>query len=111
MTTPIQRVCVHCGSGNGVPKSAMAQTADVFVALPGGLGTMQGLFEVLTWAQIGLHGRPIGLLNVRSYFDPLLSLIDRARQHGYLHNTDRVRLIAQADPDSLLDRLIGGRSV
>ena len=72
-------------------KAMMADVSDAFVALPGGFGTLEELFEILTWAQIGLHSRPVGVLNVLGYFDPLLEQVERARMEGFdLQRTSRL---------------------
>ena len=84
-------------------KARMSELADAFLALPGGFGTLEELFEIITWAQIGLHTKPIGLLNTRSYFDPLLALIDHARQEGFIYGEHRALLSQARDPDALLD--------
>jgi uncharacterized protein (TIGR00730 family) len=90
-------------------KSIMANMADAFVALPGGLGTLEELCEILTWSQLGLHDRPIGLLNVEAFFDTLLALLNHTRLQGFLHHSDRVQLIVEEVPDLLLDRLLDSR--
>jgi uncharacterized protein (TIGR00730 family) len=86
-------------------KARMAETADAFVALPGGFGTFEELFEILTWSQIGLHRKPIGILNVDSYFDPLLALIDHARSEGFIYSEHTDLLINEHEPTELLDRI------
>jgi hypothetical protein len=86
-------------------KARLAEMSDAFIALPGGYGTFEELFEVLTWAQIGLHRKPVGLLNVRNYFDPLLALIDHARREGFIYEEHRQLISADESPDALLDRL------
>jgi len=65
-------------------KSLMAGLSDAFIALPGGFGTFEELFEIITWAQLGIHQKPIGLLNVNGYFDPLLSMISRAVEDEFI---------------------------
>ncbi len=86
-------------------KALMADLADAFLAIPGGLGTLDELFEVWTWAQLGLHRKPIGLLNVAGYFDPLLSFLDRATEEGFVSAGHRATLLVESDPAVLLDRL------
>ena len=86
-------------------KTRMAEMADAFVALPGGFGTFDELFEILTWSQIGLHQNPIGILNTLDYFTPLLALIDHARQEGFIYNEHIDLLINEADPQALLTRM------
>jgi uncharacterized protein (TIGR00730 family) len=86
-------------------KAEMAARADAFLALPGGFGTLDELFEALTWQQLGLHGRPVGLLDVDGYFTPLLRFLDGAVDAGLLAPRDRARLLTHTDADSLLDAL------
>ena len=88
-------------------KARMAQLADGFIALPGGFGTFEELFEILTWAQLGFHQKPIGLLNVAGYFDPLLALCDQAVAEGFLRAENRAQLLAHTAPADLLDALAG----
>lgn len=86
-------------------KSMMAEMSQGFIALPGGLGTMEELFEILTWAQIGLHRHPVGALNVADYFTPLIEFIDHAQREGFLYSEHRSLLNSEADPARLLDKL------
>jgi uncharacterized protein (TIGR00730 family) len=86
-------------------KARLAEISDAFIALPGGYGTFEELFEILTWAQIGLHRKPIGLLNARNYFDPLLTLIDHARREGFIYEEHRQFISANEDPALLLEAL------
>lgn len=83
-------------------KARMAQLADGFIALPGGIGTFEELFEVLTWAQLGFHQKPIGLLNVADYFAPLLTLCNQAVAEGFLSPASRNLLLTASAPDVLL---------
>lgn len=86
-------------------KQAMADLADGFVALPGGLGTFDELFEILTWNQIGLHGKPVGVLNVAGYFDALLGVIELAVREGFAPPTARSRILVAAAPAELLQAM------
>jgi uncharacterized protein (TIGR00730 family) len=86
-------------------KAVMAELADAFVALPGGFGTLEELFEVLTWAQLGIHSKPIGLLNTAGYYDPLLAFVDRAIAGGFVRPEYRAFLVVAPDPSGLLDLL------
>jgi len=86
-------------------KAVMAELSDAFVALPGGYGTWEELFEMLTWSQLGIHCKPCGLLNVNGYYDPLLDLADRAVSEGFLREVNRNLLLSDDDPERLLDRL------
>lgn len=83
-------------------KAMMAEMADAFIALPGGFGTMEELFEMLTWSQIGLHSKPIGILNVRQYFNPLLTLIEHAKDQGFIYSEHRELIRVSNDPDELI---------
>jgi uncharacterized protein (TIGR00730 family) len=86
-------------------KALMARLSQAFVALPGGLGTLEELCEVLTWSQLGLHAKPCAVLDVEGYFDPLLALLDRAVAEGFVRPEHRALLIEERDPERLLDRL------
>jgi len=83
-------------------KMKMTTLGAGFVALPGGLGTLDELVEALTWAQLGLHDKPIGLLNVEGYFDPFLSLLDHATREGFVKLAHRELLITASSPEILL---------
>ena len=86
-------------------KARMAELADAFAALPGGFGTLEEFFEILTWAQIGLHKKPVGLLNVYSYFDDLLKFLEHANKEGFTF-WEHQKLYSQAGhPEELLDAL------
>jgi hypothetical protein len=91
-------------------KALMAELADAFIALPGGFGTLDEFCEILTWAQLGLHGKPCGLLNVEGYFDPLLALFDRAVEDRFLHPKHRSMLITADDPKMLLEEMSSYRA-
>lgn len=86
-------------------KARMADLADAFVALPGGLGTLDEMFEMLTWGQLGLHGKPCGFLDVAGYYAPLLTFLDRAVQAGFVKPEHRDLVLVDEDPARLLDRL------
>lgn len=86
-------------------KMVMAQLADAFIALPGGFGTLDELFEVTTWTQLGYHNKPVGLLNVCSYFDLLLRFLDQARDVGFIRGGHRGIMIAAATIDDLVQAL------
>lgn len=83
-------------------KALMEQLSGGFVALPGGFGTMDELFEILTWGQLGIHQKPVGLLNVSGYYDALLSWIDRAVRDGLVHAMHRGLFCVAAEPVELL---------
>jgi uncharacterized protein (TIGR00730 family) len=86
-------------------KAKMAELSDAFVAMPGGYGTLEELFEVVTWAQLGLHDKPVALLNVGGYFDGLLGCIDSAVAEGFIRPEHRRLLMSGSEPDALLDAL------
>jgi uncharacterized protein (TIGR00730 family) len=86
-------------------KATMAELADAFVALPGGLGTFEELFEIWTWGQLGLHAKPYGVLNTAGYYGPLIRFLDHARDEGFIRPAQRARLVVDADASSLLDKL------
>jgi uncharacterized protein (TIGR00730 family) len=88
-------------------KARMAELAEGFVALPGGMGTLEELAEILTWAQLGLHARPCGLLDVAGYYDPLVAFLDRAVAEGFVRPDHRRLLVVAQDPDALLDAFAG----
>lgn len=85
-------------------KALMAELADAFVALPGGLGTLEELFEVLTWAQLGIHQKACGLLNVANYYDPLLTFLDRAVEQRFVRAEHRQLLRVEEDPERLFEQ-------
>jgi uncharacterized protein (TIGR00730 family) len=87
-------------------KALMAEQSDAFVALPGGLGTYEELCEVLTWAQLGIHHKPVGCLNTLGYFDPLAKLLDHAVSEGFLRPDQQSALLSASDPEELLKQLI-----
>jgi uncharacterized protein (TIGR00730 family) len=86
-------------------KALMADLADAFVALPGGAGTLEELFEVYTWAQLGLHRKPCGLLDVEGYFSGLVGFLDHAVSERFLPEEHRAMLIVESDPRALIARL------
>ena len=86
-------------------KALMADLSDAFVALPGGVGTLEELFEQWTWGQIGLHSKPCGLLNSAGYYDPMLAMIERMTASGFLAPAYREMLVVEADPAAFLRRI------
>jgi uncharacterized protein (TIGR00730 family) len=86
-------------------KLKMLELSDAMIALPGGFGTMEELFEVLTWAQLGLHTKPIGILNVDRYYDDLIKLVENMNTKGFLKSEHRDMLIISNNVDELLDKL------
>ena len=86
-------------------KARMYSLADGYLALPGGYGTLDELFETLTWAQIGEHQKPVGLLNVAGYYNPLLKMLDRAVTEKFLFLEHRLSLLCASEPEKLLDAM------
>jgi uncharacterized protein (TIGR00730 family) len=87
-------------------KMLMADFSDGFIALPGGIGTLEEIFEIWTWAQLGIHAKPCGLLNVAGYFDPLIAFLDRAVEEQFVKPAVRSLLLVESDPSELLDRFV-----
>lgn len=90
-------------------KARMAEAADAFIALPGGYGTLDELFEALTWTQIGLQAKPCGVLNVDGYYDALLAMLDRMAADGFLRPGHRELLVSASAPEALLAALAAVR--
>lgn len=86
-------------------KAMMASLSDAFIAMPGGYGTLEELFEMLTWAQLGIHAKPIGLLNVDHFYDGLLAFVNNGREQGFIRPQHALFLNADADPAALVQRL------
>ncbi|MBI1282459.1 MAG: TIGR00730 family Rossman fold protein [Anaerolineaceae bacterium] len=87
-------------------KALMAEIADAFVAMPGGFGTLDELFEIITWAQLGFHNKPIALLNIGGYFDPLRTFIDHMVTEGFVKPEHRDAVLVKNEVDDLLDTLL-----
>jgi uncharacterized protein (TIGR00730 family) len=90
-------------------KARMVELADAFVAMPGGFGTFDELFEVMTWAQLGIHDGPIGILDVENYFEPFTHLVARAIGEGFVRPEFAALVVRASEPDVLLDRLVSHR--
>ncbi|MEM5401378.1 TIGR00730 family Rossman fold protein [Paraburkholderia unamae] len=86
-------------------KKMMADLSDAFVAMPGGAGTLEELFEVYTWAQLGYHRKPVGVLNIGGFYDPLMALLDHTVREGFMRQTYRDMLQTDGDPAALIARL------
>lgn len=86
-------------------KAYMEQISDAFVAIPGGFGTLDELFEIVTWSQLGFHNKPIGILNVDGYFDSLLEFMDQSVREGFVRPQHRNMIIVESDADHLISRL------
>jgi uncharacterized protein (TIGR00730 family) len=85
-------------------KALMAELSDGFIALPGGIGTLEEFFEVWTWAQLGMHHKPIALLNAGAYFDPLIAFLDSMVARSFLRAPHRELVFVESEPEALLDR-------
>jgi hypothetical protein len=112
----VQREVAHAGlteflavDSMHARKARMADLADAFIALPGGYGTLDELFEILTWAQLGLHTKPIALLDVEHFFALLLAALDHGVAEGFLDPAHRGLLVREREVEALLDRLEGWR--
>jgi uncharacterized protein (TIGR00730 family) len=95
-------------------KALMGELSDGFIAMPGGVGTMEELFEVLSWALLGLHNKPCGLLNINGYYEQLVGFLDYVVAQGFLKPAHRALLTVETDPVKLLDEfeeLIAGLAV
>jgi uncharacterized protein (TIGR00730 family) len=90
-------------------KSLMAELSDGFIALPGGFGTLDELFEMLTWTQLGFHRKPCALLDVESYFERLVAFLDHSVEQRFVTAAHRAMLIVERDPDAMLERLAAER--
>jgi uncharacterized protein (TIGR00730 family) len=86
-------------------KALMADLADAFIALPGGLGTLEELFEVYTWSQLGLHRKPCALLDVQGYYAGVAAFLEHAVEERFLREEHRAMLVVEQDPGTLIDRL------
>ena len=86
-------------------KARMAELADGYIALPGGYGTFEEYFEVLTWAQLGMHAKPCGLLNVENYYGQLLAFLDHAVQEMFIHAPHREMILSAVDSSDLIDQM------
>lgn len=96
---------MHVVASMHARKALMAELSDAFVAMPGGFGTFEEFFEVVTWSQLGLHHKLTGLLNVGGYYDPLVRLVDHAVQEGFIKPKHRGLLVIEERPEVLLGRL------
>lgn len=97
---------LHVVASMHARKALLTELSDAFVALPGGIGTMDELFEALTWRQLGIHDKPVGLLNADGYYDPLLSMLDRMTEQQLLPAPTRSGIVAEHDISTLLDKLL-----
>ena len=96
-------------AGMHARKARMHELSDGYIALPGGFGTFDELFETLTWGQVGEHENPIGLLNVKNYYAPLLAALEHSVQEGFIFQEHFDALVYKADPEKLLDAMSNHR--
>ena len=94
---------IHIVNSMHERKQMMFDLSDAFIGLPGGLGTIEEITELLTWAQLGLNKKPCGLINVSGYFDPFLSFLDRTVSEGFMKQEHREMLLVSEDPEKLLE--------
>lgn len=88
-----------------IRKARMAELSDGFIAMPGGIGTFEELFEIWTWGQLGIHSKPLGLLNVAGFYDPLAAFLDGTVEAGFLKQAHRAMAMTDTQPAALLDRM------
>lgn len=86
-------------------KTLISGMVDGFIALPGGYGTFEELFEMVTWTQLGIHAKPVGLLNVKGFYDPLLALLDGATDEGFINEINRSLILCDSTPEALLAQI------
>lgn len=87
-------------------KQKMFELSDAFIALPGGLGTLEEIVEIMTWAQLGRHQKPIAFLNVNGFWDPMLKLLDHMKSSGFIHTANLVQPVVISEAENVIDRLI-----
>lgn len=97
---------LHVVPGMHERKAMMASRSSAFLTLPGGVGTLEEFFEILTWAVLGLHNKPIGILNVRGYYDPLIELIRHTVNARFFRPSHLDLMVVSDDPEAIIDRLI-----
>jgi uncharacterized protein (TIGR00730 family) len=90
-------------------KAMMAALSDGFVALPGGMGTLEELFEMLTWSQLGIHGKPVGVLNVAGFYEGLVGFLAHQQKEGFVKPQHAALMMVESDPDALIERLLANR--
>lgn len=88
-----------------IRKARMAELSEGFIAMPGGIGTFEELFEIWTWSQLGIHDKPLAFLNVAGFYDPLATFLDNTVEAGFLKQTHRAMTITDTEPATLLDRM------
>lgn len=98
---------LHIAESMHERKALMAELSDGFVAMPGGIGTMDEIFEIFTWAQLGFHAKPCGLLNIDGYYDALLGFLDNVVTEGFLRRMHREKLITASTPAGIIEAFAG----
>lgn len=108
----VEKEAAHTGIGNLIVvasmhqrKAQMSDLADGFIALPGGIGTLEGFLEIVTWGQLGIHVKPCGLLNVAGYFDALIQWLDDSVKEGFITEGHRAMILVDDDPSRLVKRM------
>ncbi|MCI0767926.1 TIGR00730 family Rossman fold protein [Bacillus sp. TL12] len=86
-------------------KAKMGELADAFIALPGGYGTFEELFEVVCWSQIGIHDKPVGLLNIKGFYEPILQMVDRAAEEGFMNPSNKELIVSATTADELIQKM------
>ena len=86
-------------------KAKMAELADAFIALPGGYGTFEELFEAVCWSQIGIHNKPVGLLNIKDFYGPILQMVERAAEEGFMNPSNKELIVAAETADALIHKI------
>ncbi len=92
-------------------KALMQEMSDGFMALPGGYGTLEELFEMLTWGQLGLHPKPMGILNIAGFYDHLLATLDNMMNEGFLHEINRKMVLSDQRPEDLFEKMLSYRAL
>jgi uncharacterized protein (TIGR00730 family) len=88
-----------------IRKARMAELSDGFIAMSGGIGTFEEIFEIWTWGQLGIHGKPLGFFNIAGFYDPLAAFLDNTASAGFLRQTHRDMAMTESDPAALLDKM------
>lgn len=97
--------CLHEVKDMHERKAKMGELSDAFIALPGGYGTLEEIFEIVSWGQIGIHQKPIGILNVAGYYDPLIEMINRSVEGGFIPPSNKELIVYETNPALLLEKL------
>ncbi|MEM9330951.1 MAG: TIGR00730 family Rossman fold protein [Pseudomonadota bacterium] len=84
-------------------KRLMFENADAFLTLPGGIGTLEEIVEIMTWAQLGQHSKPLGFLNIENFWQPMFDLLEHMSESGFIHTSDRINPLIISDPDALIE--------